>query len=184
MDTWLATGMHLLLDALCYGKASSGSDSMANLIWTRRSVLAAVGGTLVAGRAAHANGFSPTRSMRGGANNYLPGAPIVERIGGGGFTMSGTVRRAGDGAPLAGQRIQIWAHTTEGHERDPHSHGATVTDANGVFRMDMPQIVPAFGQAHAHLAYDSGEFETVFLRPLMASSSDTSLEAHFVLQPV
>ena len=41
------------------------------------------------------------------------------------------VRRAGDGAPLPGQRIQIWAHTTEGHERDPHSHGATLTDANG-----------------------------------------------------
>jgi hypothetical protein len=98
--------------------------------------------------------------------------------------MTGTVRRAGDGMPLAGQRIQMWAHTTEGHERDPESHGATLTDENGVFRMDMPQIVPAFGQAHGHLAYDSGEFETVFLRPLMASSSDTSLHVDFVLQPV
>ncbi len=67
--------------------------------------------------------------MRGGANNYRPGAPIVERIGGGGFWMTGTVRRAGDGAPLAGQRIQIWAHTTEGNERDPQSHGATLTDS-------------------------------------------------------
>lgn len=133
---------------------------------------------------ARASGLAPTPSMRGGANNYRPDAPIVDRIGGGGFTMSGTVRRAGDGAPLAGQRIQIWAHTTEGHERDWHSHGATLTDANGVFRMDMPQIVPAFGQAHGHLAYDSGEFETVFLRPVMRSSSDTALEAHFVLQPV
>lgn len=132
---------------------------------------------------ARASGLAPTPSMRGGANNYRPDAPIVDRIGGGGFTMSGTVRRAGDGAPLAGQRIQIWAHTTEGHERDWHSHGATLTDANGVFRMDMPQIVPAFGQAHGHLAYDSGEFETVFLRPVMRSSSDTALEAHFVLQP-
>lgn len=157
---------------------------MTKLVWTRRSVLAAAGGAVAASAIpARANDFAPTRTMRGGANNYLPGAPIVERIGGGGFMMSGTVRRAGDGAPLAGQRIQVWAHTTEGHERDPHSHGATLTDSNGVFRMDMPQIVPAFGQAHAHLAYDSGEFETVFLRPLMASSSDTSLEAHFVLQP-
>ena len=121
--------------------------------------------------------------MRGGANNYRPGAPIVDRIGGGGFMMSGTVRRAGDGAPLAGQRIQIWAHTTEGHERDWHSHGATLTDADGVFRMDMPQIVPAFGQAHGHLAYDSDEFKTVFLRPVMRRSGDTSLEAHFVLDP-
>lgn len=154
----------------------------------RRSLLAASGAVLASGVSgllvpARAKEVAPTRSMRGGSNNYLAGAPIVERIGGGGFWMSGTVRRAGDGAPLAGQRIQIWAHTTEGHERDPHSHGATLTDANGVFRLEMPQIVPAFGQAHGHLAYDSGDFETVFLRPLMGSSKDTSLEAHFVLQP-
>jgi len=125
-----------------------------------------------------------SRTMRGGSNNYRPGAPIVERIGGGGFWMSGTVRRAGDGLPLAGQRIQIWAHTTEGHERDPQSHGATLTDVNGEFRLEMPQIVPAFGQAHGHLAYDDNDFETVFLRPVMASSSDTSLAVDFVLQPV
>jgi len=98
--------------------------------------------------------------------------------------MTGTVRRAGDAALLAGQRIQIWAHTTEGHERDPQSHGATLTDANGAFRLEMPQIVPAFGQPHAHLAYDDAAFETVFLRPVMASASDTSLSADFVLLPV
>lgn len=102
--------------------------------------------------------------------------------------MTGTVRRAGDGLPLEGIRIQIWAHTTEGYERDPQSHGATLTDADGVFRMDMPQIVPAFGQPHGHLAYDAeydeNGFETVFLRPVMSSSSDTSLSAHFVLKPV
>lgn len=132
---------------------------------------------------ARAKGVAATPSMRGGANNYRAGAPIVDRIGGGGFRMSGTVRRAGDGAPLAGQRIQIWAHTTEGRESDPHSHGATLSDANGVFQLEMPQIVPVFGQPHGHLAYDSGEFETVFLRPVMQSSSDTSLEAHFVLKP-
>lgn len=131
-----------------------------------------------------AAGVAPTRSMRGGSNNYRPGAAIVDRIGGGGFWMTGTVRRAGDGAPLPGQRIQVWAHTTEGHERDPQSHGATLTDANGEFRLEMPQIVPAFGQPHGHLAYDSGEFETVFLRPVMASSKDKTLAAHFVLQPV
>ena len=130
-----------------------------------------------------AQGLAPTRSMRGGSNNYRAGAPIVERIGGGGFWMSGTVRRAGDGAALSGQRIQIWAHTTEGHERDWHSHGATLTDKNGLFRLEMPQIVPAFGQPHAHLAYDSGDFKTVFLRPVMRSSKDTALDAHFVLEP-
>ena len=162
---------------------------------TRRTLLVAsaatVGAALMTGVSGlltpvRAQGLAPTPTMRGGANNYRPGAPIVERIGGGGFWMTGTVRRAGDGAPLQGVRIQMWAHTTEGHERDPQSHGATLTDANGVFRMEMPQIVPAFGQAHAHLAYDAEQdgngFETVFLRPLMRSARDKSLSADFVLQ--
>ncbi|MBV0912182.1 peptidase associated/transthyretin-like domain-containing protein [Anianabacter salinae] len=138
-------------------------------------------------RPALAQDLAPTQTMRGGSNNYRPGAPIVERIGGGGFQMTGTVRRAGDGAPLEGIRIQIWAHTTEGHERDPHSHGATLTGADGTFRMDMPQIVPAFGQPHGHLAYDADHdgngFRTVFLRPVMSSARDTGLSADFILQP-
>lgn len=152
----------------------------------RRTLLLGAGAAAAAGFSTHtmAQDFSPTRTMRGGANNYRPGAPIVERIGKGGFWMTGTVRRAGDGVPLPNQRIQIWAHTTEGHERDWHSHGATLTDANGQFRLEMPQIVPAFGQAHAHLAYDSADFETVFLRPVMASSQDKTLNADFVLKLV
>jgi len=162
---------------------------MTHLILNRRAALVTAGAFLLTGASglsvpARAQGVAPTKSMRGGANNYRPGAPIVERIGGGGFWMTGTVRRAGDGTPLAGQRIQVWAHTIEGHERDQRSHGATLTDANGVFRLEMPQIVPALGQAHAHLAYDSGEFETVFLRPLMRSPKETSLEAHFILKPL
>lgn len=145
------------------------------------ALVTSASGLMVPARAA---GLAPTPTMRGGSNNYRPGAPIVDRIGGGGFWMTGTVRRAGDGAPLPGQRIQIWAHTTEGHERDWHSHGATLTNAKGEFRLEMPQIVPAFGQAHGHLAFDGDGFETVFLRPLMSSARDTSLSAHFVLQPV
>lgn len=162
---------------------------MQNVLIGRRSLLVA-GGSVIATALtglvmpARAQSFAPTRSMPGGANNYRKGAPTVDRIGRGGFWMSGTVRRAGDGSPLAGQRIQIWAHTTEGYEADAKSHGATLTDANGAFRLEMPQIIPAFGQAHAHLAYDSGEFETVFLRPVLPSSKVTSLEAHFVLKPV
>lgn len=135
---------------------------------------------------ARAQAVAPTPTMRGGANNYIPGAPIVSRIGGGGFWMTGTVRRAGDGAPLPGMRIQIWAHTTEGREDDRHSHGATLTGPDGTFRLEMPQIIPAFGQAHAHLAYDAAHdengYQTVFLRPLLASARDTSLAAHFVLR--
>ena len=162
---------------------------MTTLVFNRRNLLAAGGSVMAAGVAglllpARAEGLAPTESMWGGANNYRKGAPIVERIGKGGFWMSGTVRRAGDGAPLAGQRIQIWAHTTEGQGSEPQSHGATLTDKDGAFRLEIPQIIPLFGQPHGHLAYDSGEFKTVFLRPIMRSAKETSLEAHFVLQPV
>jgi hypothetical protein len=132
---------------------------------------------------ARAQGLAATPTMRGGANNYLPGAPVVRRIGNGGFWMTGTVRRAGDGAPLGGVRIQVWAHTTEGREDERQSHGATLTGPDGVFRLEMPQIVPAFGQAHGHLAYEGDGFKTVFLRPVMASPRDTTLSANFVLQP-
>jgi len=161
---------------------------MTTLVFNRRTLLAAGGTVLATGMSglllpARAAGLAPTPSMSGGSNNYLKGAPTVARIGKGGFWMSGTVRRAGDGAPLAGQRIQIWAHTTEGREEDQRSHGATLTDKDGKFRLEMPQIVPIFGQPHGHLAYDSGEFQTVFLRPVMRSAKETSLEAHFVLQP-
>jgi hypothetical protein len=161
---------------------------MTDFLMNRRALLAASGAVAVTAASglmmpARAQTWAPTKTMRGGSNSYRPGAPIVKRIGGGGFTMSGTVRRAGDGMPLAGQRIQVWAHTTEGYERDPQSHGATLTDENGVYVLDMPQIVPAFGQAHGHLAYDSGDFETVFLRPLLNDPGDTSLTADFVLQP-
>lgn len=158
---------------------------MSNFLMTRRALVTTTGAAFATGLTvpAQAAGLAPTRTMRGGSNNYRPNAPIVEKIGGGGFWMTGTVRRAGDGAPLPGQRIQIWAHTTEGYERDPQSHGATLTDSDGKFRLEMPQIVPAFGQPHGHLAYDSGDFETVFLRPVMPSSKDTSLDVDFVLQP-
>lgn len=160
-----------------------------------RRTLLATGAAFAAGGVtlpALAQGLAPTPTMRGGSNNYRAGAPIVARIGGGGFLMTGTVRRAGDGAPLPGLRIQIWAHTTEGHERDWHSHGATLTSADGTFQLEMPQIVPAFGQPHGHLAYDAAEdaafggggFETVFLRPVMASAAETTLNADFVLRPV
>ena len=172
---------------MLFDTSHKGTADMTFQTVTRRRVIASGGALLTTGAlglfgSAQAQTVAATPSMRGGSNNYRPDAPIVDRIGGGGFWMSGTVRRAGDGAPLPGQQIQIWAHTTEGHERDPHSHGATLTDAKGEFRLEMPQIVPAFGQPHGHLAYDSGEFETVFLRPVMSSARDKTLAAHFVLQ--
>lgn len=162
---------------------------MTTVVFNRRNLLAAGGSVLATGMSgllvpARAQGLAPTSSMSGGSNNYLKGAKVVDRIGKGGFWMTGTVRRAGDGVPLAGQRIQIWAHTTEGREEDQRSHGATLTDKDGAFRLEMPQIIPIFGQPHGHLAYDSGAFKTVFLRPVMKSAKETRLEAHFVLQPV
>src|SRR3954453_22740146 len=161
---------------------------MTTVVLDRRYLLAAGGSIVAAGASslllpARAQGLAPTESMTGGSNNYRKGAPIVARIGKGGFWMSGTVRRAAEGARLAGQRIQIGAHTPEGQEQEPQSHGATLTDKDGKFRLEMPQIIPIFGQPHGHLAYDSGEFKTVFLRPVMRSPKETSLEAHFVLQP-
>ncbi len=167
------------------------SPTRRGLISTAGAALAlGVSGLIVPARAksgGQSGGLAATPTMRGGANNYRPGAPIVDRIGGGGFWTTGTVRREGDGMPLAGRRIQVWAHTTEGHERDARSHGATLTDADGVFRIEMPQIVPAFGQPHGHLAYDAdyddGGFETVFLRPVMTRMSDTRLHVEFVLRP-
>jgi hypothetical protein len=132
------------------------------------------------GSAAAATPLSATPSMPGGSNNYSPNAPIVSNLGKG-FLVSGTVRRAGTGDPLANIRIQIWAATERGGEREPSNHGSVLTDAKGAFRLEMSQILPSFGQPHAHLAYDDRAFQTVFLRPIMASKSDTSVQAHFVL---
>lgn len=158
---------------------------------SRRSLLigsGVAGAALVAGSAglllpAQAKTkFSPTKSMRGGANNYAPNAPLVDNLGTG-FLMLGTVLKAGSGEPLPNLRIQIWAATPRGGEREPSNHGSVMTAADGSFQLEMSQIVPHFGQPHGHLAYDDAEFETVFLRPVMKSRDDTSLQAHFVLTP-
>ncbi len=157
---------------------------------SRRSFLVAaalIGAASIQGplgpiRPAMASVLAPTRSMRGGSNNYRPNAPLVDRLGSG-FWVTGTVRRAGDGAPLSGVRIQIWAATLLGGEREPRNHGSVLTAADGSFRLEMEQVVPNFGQPHAHLAYDDGAYRTVFLRPVMPSARDTSVSADFVLAP-
>jgi hypothetical protein len=63
------------------------------------------------------------------------------------------------------------------------NHGSVLTRADGSFELEMAQIIPNFGQPHAHLAYDDGAFQTVFLRPVMPSARDTSVSADFVLAP-
>lgn len=159
---------------------------MTSSFLPRRSFLlnAGLAGAVLASpaliRPAAAESFAPTQTMRGGSNNYRPGAPLVERLGRG-FWMSGHVREAGTGRPLEGVRIQIWAATTLGGEREPRNHGSVLTDASGAYRLEMEQIIPNFGQPHAHLAYDDAAFQTVFLRPVMPSAQDTSLSADFIL---
>lgn len=162
---------------------------MTAITLTRRSLIVGAGvcGTLltkspfgVMATATAAAALSPTTSMPGGSNNYVAKAPLVENLGKG-FLVSGTVLRAGSGDPLANVRIQIWASTERGGEREPSNRGSVLTDSKGAFRLEMSQILPNFGQPHAHLAYDDGAFGTVFLRPLLASKSDTSVQAHFVL---
>jgi len=152
----------------------------------RRSLILGAGAALVLPGLtvpARARGaFEPTQTMRGGSNNYRPNAPLVADMGTG-FLVYGTVLRAGTGEPLPNTRIQVWAATPRGGEREPSNHGSVMTAADGSYRMEMIQIVPNFGQPHGHLAYDDGDFRTVFLRPVMASPSDTSLEANFILAP-
>lgn len=164
---------------------------MHSPFYNRRAFLSAAGfagaalaqGPLGMVAPAFAAGLAPTQSMRGGSNNYAPNAPLVDKLGSG-FWVSGRVLRAGDGMPLPGVRIQIWAATVLGGEREPRNHGSVLTGADGRFALETEQIVPNFGEPHAHLAYDDGAFETVFLRPVMPSASDTSVAADFVLAPV
>ncbi len=143
------------------------------------ALTASAGGLITPAAAAT---FAPTETMRGGSNNYRPNAPMVDRLGEG-FFVRGRVLKAGAGEPLANVRIQIWAATTLGGEREPRNHGSVLTNANGEYELEMMQIVPNFGQPHAHLAYDDDAYQTVFLRPVMPSASDTKVEADFILAP-
>ena len=149
--------------------------------YNRRTFLISAGLTATALAApALAQSYSPTQTMRGGSNNYRPNAPFRDKLGDG-FHISGKVRLAGQGQPIQNARIQIWAATTIGGEREPLNHGSVLTQADGSYHLEMHQIVPNFGQPHAHLAYDDGAFKTVFLRPVMPSAKDTSLTVDFVL---
>lgn len=123
-----------------------------------------------------------TETMRGGRNNYVPNAPLVDNLGKG-FVVSGTVRKAGSCEPLPNVRVQIWASTERGGEREASNRGSVITDSEGHYRLEMSQIVPNFGQPHGHLAYDDPGYGPVFLRPVMGSKSDTSLSADFILAP-
>ena len=127
-----------------------------------------------------AQALTPSQTMRGGSNNYRPNAPIVDKLGSG-FLMTGLVRDAGTGDPLANVRIQIWAATVLGGDPDPVNHASVLTRADGTYSLEMPQIIPNFGQPHAHLAYDDEAYQSVFLHAVMPSAQHTSLNVDFVL---
>lgn len=127
-------------------------------------------------------GCVATETMPGGRNNYVPNAPMVDNLGTG-FVVSGTVRKAGTCEGLGNVRVQIWASTERGGEREASNRGSVMTNADGSFRLEMSQVVPNFGQPHIHLAYDDPGFGTIFLRPLLGSRSDTSIKVDFNLAP-
>jgi|GEM_PF-148272 len=129
-----------------------------------------------------AGGYSPTQTMRGGANNYEPNAPLVANLGTG-FVVSGVVRKAGTGEPVRNARVQIWTATERGGEREPSNRGSVMTDAQGRYRLETSPVVPQFGQPHIHIAYDDPGFATLFLRPVLNSRHDKSIAVDFVLAP-
>lgn len=133
-------------------------------------------------QSAASGAFAPTSTMSGGANNYIANAPRVQNLGTG-FTASGVVRRAGDGKPLANVRVQIWAATDRGGEREPTNRGSVMTGPDGRYQLEISPIVPQFGQPHIHIAYDDPGFATLFLRPVLGSRYDKTLTADFVLAP-
>ncbi|WP_293859332.1 twin-arginine translocation pathway signal [uncultured Alsobacter sp.] len=167
------TGRIIRIDrrALVFGAAAIGAAGVLSRFAGAERAEAAAAGAL-----------APTQTMPGGANNYIPGAPLVQNLGTG-FVVSGIVRRAGDGAPMPNMRVQIWAATDRGGEREPSNRGSVVTGPDGRYRLETSPIVPNFGQPHVHIAYDDPGFATLFLRPVLNSRHDTSITADFVLMP-
>jgi protocatechuate 3,4-dioxygenase beta subunit len=162
------TGKIIITDRRFFltGMAAAGA---AGLLPGSVIAQSATGGTLL-----------PTATMPGGANNYIANAPRVANLGTG-FVVSGIVRRAGGGAPLPGIRVQIWAATERGGEREPSNRGSVVTGADGRYRLETSPIVPQFGQPHIHIAYDDPGFTTLFLRPVLNSRHDKNIAVDFIL---
>ena len=167
------TGSIIRIDrrAMVFGAAAIGVGGIVSRFAMPEQAHAAPGGAL-----------APTQTMAGGANNYIPGAPLVKNLGTG-FVVSGIVRRASDGAPMPNLRVQIWAATDRGGEREPSNRGSVITGPDGRYRLETSPIVPNFGQPHVHIAYDDPGFATLFLRPVLGSRHDTSITADFVLAP-
>lgn len=127
-------------------------------------------------------GCVATLTMPGGANNYVPDAPMIENLGQG-LIVSGTVREAGTCRPVRNARIQIWLSTARGGEGLASNRGSVLTDENGQYRLETSPVQPQFGQPHVHIAYDDGAYESLFLRSVMESKDVPSFIVDFVLAP-
>lgn len=123
-----------------------------------------------------------TKTMRGGANNYRPGAAIVENLGTG-FRITGAAREAGTCRALPNVRLQIWTATERGGEREPSNVGSVLTGDDGTFVLETSPVVPNFGQPHIHVAFDDPGFETVFLRPVLDRTGQPTIEVNLNLAP-
>ncbi|SDN03007.1 twin-arginine translocation pathway signal [Ensifer sp. YR511] len=124
-----------------------------------------------------------TETMRSGANNYVPNAPIIENLGTG-WTLTGIVREAGTCAPLANVRVQVWSATDRGGEREPSNHGSVLTDAKGRYTMEISEVRPSFGQPHVHIAFVDPNYQTLFLRSVLGSDDREGMTVDFVVQPM
>jgi hypothetical protein len=102
-----------------------------------------------------------TDSNPGGTNNYLPDAPVRDRLGSG-FTITGRVRAAAGCAPLEGVRVQVWLATSTGSERD--NRASVLTGADGRYRIETDPTIPQFGEPNIHVGYAGGAFREVFIR--------------------
>jgi hypothetical protein len=123
-----------------------------------------------------------TETMPGGDNFYRPNAPMVENLGTG-LIVQGTVREVGTCEPVRNTRIQIWLTTARGGEGEPSNRGSVMTDENGQYRLETSPVVAQFGQPHVHIAYDDGEYRSLFLRSVMESENVPSFTVDFILEP-
>ena len=127
----------------------------------------------------------PPQTMPGGNNNYNVGGapmPMVKNLGTG-FLITGSVRDASNCQPLSGLRLQIWLNTERGGERIPSNRASVLTDEKGHYQLETSPVSPQFGQPHVHIAYDDGKFNTLFLRPVLKSEDDPSINVDIALAP-
>ena len=112
-------------------------------------------------RAQQPRNCEATESNPGGTNNYIPGAPERDSLGGG-FVITGSVRAAAGCAPLDGVRVQVWLATRTGGERD--NRASVRTGPDGRYRIETDPTVPQFGEPNIHVGYDDGDYGEVFIR--------------------